>query len=108
MTIRYPRELREAALRDILSKTLTLKEIGEKYTVCRSTLKYWLRQEKNGAKAGVMSEPKPTDKKPADRLVLPKGWSLKQAHAVITLVPSQKLSALIAVLSVSRLRRLPA
>ncbi len=33
MTIRYPRELREAALRDILSKTLTLKEVGEKYTV---------------------------------------------------------------------------
>ena len=33
MTIRYPRELREAALRDILSKTLTPKEVGEKYTV---------------------------------------------------------------------------
>ena len=30
MTIRYPRELREAALRDILSMTLTLKEVGEK------------------------------------------------------------------------------
>lgn len=32
-----------------------------------------------------MSEPKPTDKKPADRLVLPKGWSLKQAHAAVVL-----------------------
>lgn len=41
--------------------------------------------KKNGAKAGVMSEPKPTDKKPADRLVLPKGWSLKQAHAAVVL-----------------------
>ena len=32
-----------------------------------------------------MSEPKPTDKKPADRLVLPNGWSLKQAHAAVVL-----------------------
>lgn len=80
----YPPQLREAAVKDIISKTLKYKEACEKYGISEGTLRDWVYKTKLHERVSqhVPDLPKV---QAVVKPPLPRGVTLKQAHTAVVL-----------------------
>jgi transposase-like protein len=54
----YTKELREEAVRLVTEKGLTIPDVGRRLSIPKSTISYWVREEKKGKLSSVGSSKK--------------------------------------------------
>jgi transposase-like protein len=54
----YTKELREEAVRLVTEKRLTIPDVGRRLSIPKSTISYWVREEKKGKLSSVGSSRK--------------------------------------------------
>jgi transposase len=55
----YTRELREEAVKLVTENGLSVPEVGRRLSIPTSTIRYWVRMDKDGALSGVGKQRKP-------------------------------------------------
>jgi transposase-like protein len=55
----YTKELREEAVKLVTEQGLTIPDVGRRLSIPKSTISYWVREEKRGNLASVGSSKKP-------------------------------------------------
>lgn len=85
MTTKYPAEVRESVLREVLSNKLGIREASRKYSVHPSTIHSWVKQARDCIRAAGSTPSDAAAAKKDSRPPLPRGWTIKRAYAAVVL-----------------------